>query len=174
MRNTYGPAFERINVSWQFADLGVRLQQSSWLHKFSGGVTTTLPFHSSYYSTDPASITISSQAVTRSKNWWDPYVGAELLWEGAIGSKDGVGWDVYGSTEARDRTVYDYHKANANVAEARQWSINVIAGLKKSGSGSALGRPSLFIRLYRGVNPHGQFRNQRDYKEAGIGVRLVR
>ena len=30
------------------------------------------------------------------------------------------------------------------------------------------------LRVYHCVNPHGQFRNQKNFTELGIGVRLVR
>jgi hypothetical protein len=83
------------------------------------------------------------------------------------------GYDVYVSAELRWRTIYDYHKTRPDAAEDRQASINVIAGVKLTGN-DLFGYASPFVRYYRGVNPHGQFRNQKDYTEIGIGLRLVR
>jgi hypothetical protein len=116
----------------------------------------------SYYATDVGSITESAKGPVNRK---DCYAGAEAMWLEAIGN-----WDVYASAELRWRSVYDYHRASRNTPEDRQVSVNVIVGTKISGSNKA----SPFVRFYRGVNPHGQFRNQRDYTEVGIGVRLVR
>lgn len=167
--------FERINVSWEYLDVGVMYehQVEEYFGSLRGGVTTTLPFRDTYYSTDPESVTRSPLGpVTASKNWFDPYLGLELERDGLFG--DSPGWALYISGEVRFRTVYDYHKASSDAAEERQASLNLITGLRKSGTGGALSRVSPFLRLYRGVNPHGQFRNQKDYKEFGLGLRLVR
>jgi len=169
--------FERINVSWEFLDLGVLyewpgLRESAW--SVRAGATMTLPFEDTYYSTSPGSITQSPRGpVTESKNWIDPYAGLEVTWEGLIPGRRSVGYDLYLSTEARWRSVYDYHKAQAEAAEDRQVSFNVILGIKENGRGKVIGRASPFVRFYNGVNPHGQFRNQKSYTEMGIGLRLV-
>ncbi|HKO57113.1 MAG TPA: DUF1207 domain-containing protein [Thermoanaerobaculia bacterium] len=168
-------SFERINVSWQYLDLGGMYEsRAGAFRSVRGGVTASvLPFRGSYYGTDADAVTISALGpVTRSKNWCDPYIGLEMQWESVFGG--GVGWDVYLSTEARWRTVYDYHKPRADASEDRRISVNVVTGIKKTGAGTALGRVSPFLRYYRGVNPHGQFRNQRDYTEYGVGLRFVR
>jgi len=170
--------FERIDVSWEFLDLGALYEwrvgeKAAW--NVRGGATMTLPFGDTYYSTDPGSITQSPRGrVTESKKWVDPYAGLEVNFEGLIPSKGSVGYDLYLSSELRWRTVYDYHKARPDAAEDRQASLNLILGVKKNGSGKGIGRASPFIRFYNGVNPHGQFRNQKDYTELGIGLRLVR
>jgi hypothetical protein len=168
----YPLTFERINVSWQYLDAGALyewdLGQQAWSAR--GGVTASLPLHSSYYQTDPGSLTQSRIGpVTESKNWYDPYAGLELKREGLL--FDG-GYDLYASSELRWRSIYDYHKTNANQSEQRQASINLITGIKKTGTVKGFGRASPFFRYYRGVNPHGQFRNQKSFTEMGIGVRV--
>jgi hypothetical protein len=158
--------FERINVSWEYLDAGLLYERvdGETFRSIRAGVTANL--RGSYYSTDLNSITFSARGpVIPSRNREDPYVGAEVMRPRVIGS-----WDGYASAELRWRSVYDYHRVSRNTHEARQASINVIAGTKINGSNKA----SPFIRYYHGVNPHGQFRNQRDYTEVGIGVRLVR
>jgi len=164
--------FERINVSWEYLDLGLLYRRHFGpLWSIRGGVTATLPFHDTYYIVGPGSVTQSARGpVTESKNWFDPYAGYEQLWHR---EHNDLRYDVYVSAELRWRSVYDYHKRSANDSEERQPSINLIAGAKKRGTGM-LGRVSPFVRFYRGVNPHGQFRNQKDYTELGIGLRLVR
>lgn len=169
--------FERINVSWEFLDLGVLYEWPAWGSAWNArlGVTMTLPFQDTYYSTDPGSITQSPRGpVTESKNWIDPYAGLEVTREEIFRTKHNVGYDLYVSTEVRWRSVYDYHKTRADAAEDRQASLNLILGIKENGRGRAIGRVSPFVRFYNGVNPHGQFRNQKNYTEMGIGLRLVR
>lgn len=171
-KRAFPETFERINVSWEYLDAGVLYE---WIGKYEwnarAGVTATLPFASSYYQTGPGTVTESPIGpVTESKNWWDPYVGLEFVNDEAFHNK----WDLYVSGELRWRSVYQYHKADPDAAEERQPSVNLIVGTKKVGSGLGIGRASPFVRFYRGVNPHGQFRNQKSYTEIGVGVRLVR
>lgn len=159
--------FERINVSWEYLDLGV-LYESSQRGTFTairGGLTANV--RGSYYATDAGSITESPRGpVTPSTNRFDPYAGADINWEEFIAGR----WDVYVSAELRWRTIYDYHKEDPDDSEDRQASLNLIVGTKLNGANKA----SPFLRFYHGVNPHGQFRNQKDYSELGIGIRLVR
>lgn len=170
----HSPAtFERINVSWEYLDLGAlyawSVNETTWNAR--GGVTMTVPFGDSYYQTGPGSITTPG-GLTESKNWWDPYLGLELTRNGALFHET---YDLYASSELRWRSVYNYHKVNPDSSEERQASVNLIVGIKKNGTGKGgVGRASPFVRFYRGVNPHGQFRNQKDFTELGIGVRLVR
>jgi hypothetical protein len=165
--------FERINVSWQYLDLGGlyewQLGEQTWNARF--GVTATVPFHSSYYQSGPGTVTESRiGAVTESKNWYDPYAGVEFNGAGLLFHQT---FDLYASSELRWRSVYNYHKASSNQSE-RQASLNFILGVRKTGTGTGIGRASPFFRVYHGVNPNGQFRNQKNFSEVGIGVRLVR
>jgi hypothetical protein len=82
-------------------------------------------------------------------------------------------WDPYLSAELRWRSIYDYHKARPEDNEERQASLNLIGGLKRE-EPPRFGALSPFIRFYHGVNPHGQFRNEKNFTEVGIGLRLVR
>jgi hypothetical protein len=159
-QRTYPAEFERINVSWEFLDAVVMLDRE-WeggaLGRVWMGVTTTLPFKDSYYSVDAESVTESPLGpVTTSTNWIDPHMGIEIEREGILFTGKG---SLFASVEMRWRSIYDYHKTAATDRERRQLSTNVIVGARKSGH-SEYGRFSPFLRLYHGVNPHGQFRNQ--------------
>jgi hypothetical protein len=167
-------SFERINVSWEYVDVGVMYERDRW--SVRGGVTATYPFQTSYYEVGPGTITESAQGpVTPSSNWWDPYVGFDAEFRRQfLPDRDGRGFQLYTSAELRWRSIYDYHKTSPDASEDRQASVNLIAGIRKAGTAKGLGRVSPFVRYYRGVNPHGQFRNQKDYTEVGIGLRLVR
>jgi hypothetical protein len=172
-QRTYPMTFERINVSWEFLDLTALYEavRESMFYSVRGGVTYSLK--DSYYQTDAASITQSPIGpVTPSKSRIDPYLGIEAEWEEMI--RLGTGWGPHASVEIRWRSIYDYHRASADMREERQASFNIIAGIRQTGTGGALGRASPFLRYYHGVNPHGQFRNQRDFRVYGVGLRLSR
>lgn len=171
-KRTYPRSFERINVSWEFADVGFLYESFGGSVPWSvrGGVTHLI-WGDSYYEISRESITESARGpVTPSRNKADLYAGFDTELENALFGN----WGPYFSGEVRWRSIYDYHKVDPTAAEDRQASVNLILGLKKSGSPAGIGRAAPFIRYYRGVNPHGQFRNQKDYVEYGVGVRLVR
>ena len=158
--------FERINVSWEYVDAGVLYENRGTEPHFGfrGGVTANI--RGSYYETGPDSVTISPHPpVVPSHNRQDPYAGVDVFWE------DLGKWDLYLSTEVRWRTIYDYHRPSRDTPEDRQASVNIIVGTKFNSASNAA---SPFLRFYRGVNPHGQFRNQKNYTEIGLGVRLIR
>jgi len=165
-KRRFPATFERINVSWEYLDLGLLYERidGKWTSLIRGGATANV--NDSYYATDPGSITESPRGpVTPSKNRLDPYMGVDLRRNEVFGD-----WEIYASSELRWRSIYDYHKLSPSTAESRQVSVNLIVGTKISGQNKA----SPFLRMYRGVNPHGQFRNQEDYSEIGLGLRLVR
>ena len=174
-QEAFPDTFERINVTWEYVDLAALWKKvaGTWIWSARGGLTATVPFGKSYYSTDAASVTDSPIGpVTPSKNSVDPYAGATLEKEGLerIGLPED--WSGYVSGEARFRSVFDYHKTDPESSEDRQISINVIGGLK-SVEGGVMGRVSPFVRFYHGVNPHGQFRDQKCFTLLGVGLRLA-
>lgn len=167
--------FERINVSWEFLDLSVLGEwhrenpMGASVVSVRIGLTSTLPLEDTYYSTDDDSATESALGpVVESRNWIDPYLGVEAEWEGVLGD-----WGPYASLELRHRSVYDYHRSSEDVSERRQPSANLIVGLKQSTGRRGLAIASPFVRIYHGVNPHGQFRNQRDFTVYGLGLRMA-
>jgi hypothetical protein len=167
--------FERINVSWEFVDVTALYEAAAGpvFYSLRGGATYSLK--DSYYGTDAGSVTESPIGpVTPSANRIDPYVGLEGEWEDLWPSSSGPGWGPFASLEARWRSIYDYHKPTPETEEDRELSINLIVGVRKTGTGGDLGRASPFLRFYRGVNPHGQFRNQSGFTVYGVGLRLTR
>jgi len=173
-QDAFTDTFERVNVSWEFLDVALLYERVIEASFVSGrlGLTTTVPFGDSYYSVDSMSATQSAVGpVILSHNSVDPYAGFQVEWEEVLG--DSPGWGIYASTEFRYRSVYDYHRASEDVAEDRQLSVNLIAGLKKPTGGGPIATASPYLRFYHGVNPHGQFRNQRGFTLVGLGLRLT-
>ena len=81
-------------------------------------------------------------------------------------------WKPYVSADLRYRTVYNYAKSDPKAADDRQWSTNLIAGYRRLRVESKRGEPDFFARLYYGVNPYGQLRNQRGYFLIGAGIHV--
>jgi hypothetical protein len=166
--NAYGPGFRRINVSYEYFELG-----ANWDHLFgqngqqmisvraSGVRTADLYGDRGWYATRLLDQTV----IQPSRRNFEPAVGVEYMPQGTNG------WRPYLSYEGRWRTVYDYDKRSANDREDRQFSSTVIIGLRDLSSASR-GFPDVILRGYYGVNPHGQFRNQRNYWMFGIGLYL--
>jgi len=165
--------FERINVSYEYLDLGTSyLARARRFDDFKAqvGVIATAPPNRSYYGTDSASFTVSPIGnVTRSRDWWEFYAGLEYRRKTFLTGPDddkkwGGSWGMYGSLDLRHKAIYDYHKANDDLHEERQWSANLVLGLARNPETTAgLGRVAPYLRFYYGVNPHGQFRSQKDY-----------
>ena len=71
------------------------------------------------------------------------------------------------SIEIRNRVKYGYF---ADDPEARRWTINAYFGWEyQSKSHRKVGG---YLRLYQGINPHGQFRNIDDFYFIGLALTL--
>ena len=167
-------AFERINVSYEWLDLGVsyeRMTAAAGLWTIRGGAITTLPFGDSYYAGD--TLETAGRVVTESSNWIEPYAGAQYRHERLAWLGD---WGMYASLDARLKSVYAYHKTDPDAGERMRPALNLLVGLvpKTGGRLGSLGTTSPYARAYYGVNPHGQFRNQSDFWLVGLGLRLDR
>jgi hypothetical protein len=170
----YGAQFERVNVSYEYWDLGLSYEQSAEsLHSFltfRAGAISLLNQERGFYST--TLLTSDVPTLTPSVANREPYLGVE--WSQDDGGKLRVGetFFLYASVDARYKTVYGYHRASPTAPDMRKWSINTVLGLNHSRRFNQKGVPELFIRYYRGVNPNGQFRSQHPYTQFGIGIRV--
>lgn len=153
--------FERVNVSYEWIDMAAALETEVW--KLRGGAILTVPFGDSYYSGD--TLETAGRVITESNNGMEPYLGAELR-----GSK---GW--YASGDLRWKTVYNYAKSSSDAGDRKALSFNVMVGwTREEPEQGSIGIVSPFGRVYYGVNPHGQFRNDPHFWIAGIGIRFHR
>jgi hypothetical protein len=77
------------------------------------------------------------------------------------------------SVDGRWKPVYDYEKTDPARREDRKLSWNIMVGLSKRGPDTGGGVPfNVFFRVYHGVNPHGQFRNQPNFTLIGVGIHV--
>jgi hypothetical protein len=78
-------------------------------------------------------------------------------------------WAWFASADLRHRAVYNYDKG-AGEDERRQPSVNLAVGRRSDPTRRhAIGLREWYLRVYYGVNPHGQLRNQDDLFLIGVG-----
>ncbi len=82
-------------------------------------------------------------------------------------------WAFFGSADLRRRIVFDYHKLSEDIKEDTQWSFNLLAGIRSQPGNFRFSIKEIYARVYRGVNPNGQLRNQKDFWIVGLGVNFA-
>ena len=184
------PDFMRVNVSYEYWELGLsfdwrRSRGSSRDPKYDtfslrlGVIGLWNPDICSLDSRNPDKGFYSDtlmfpegQTVSPSRRNREAMIGFEHISHHTVTNKCGGQWKPFFSVELRHRTVYDYNKASSEQEEDKQWSVNLLAGLKITELASLL--PGVYFRVYHGVNPHGQFRNQKCYTLYGTGLHFSR
>ena len=178
--------FRRINVAYEFSELNVHIEFTSDndnVFKARGGISRLWPKwfrlggrNKSFYWWDD--FEINGIRTTHSKNWIEYYgIGLEARFYSGIGPKES--WfnriKPFVSLDYRNRIQYDFDKpiGEEDRRESYVPSFNLLAGitfgeLLKDGRG----RFGIFYQNYQGLNPHGQFRNSREYRYSGIGLLL--
>ena len=175
---TYGAAFERINVSYEYLEYGMLYEREGlgnvndpdatlWTLGIRGGFMHTIDRgHPGFYSLH---LLDDSRTLEPSKRNHEPSFGVELI---PTGSKGWIGgWTPFVSVDGRWKTVYDYHKTSAEQDEDVAFSLSVATGLRNV-TATGRGKADIMIKFYRGLNPNGQFRSQADYWMVGAGVRV--
>jgi hypothetical protein len=163
------PDFERVNVSYEYWEYGISFEtdRGKSLHRLvfrHGGIGLLNPQKGFY---EAESLEPGGRILPRSAKNFEPSFGFQWYFE-----KEKIGkFGPFLSIDSRYKTIYDYRKANDAVAEDRQMSFNILFGIRRVQQRFLeKGVPDLFFRYYRGVNPAGQFRSQRDYQLIGFGI----
>lgn len=169
------PDFIRVNVSYEYWELGLSFD---W--KISRGSVCDPKYDTfslrlgviglwnpdkGFYS--DTLMFPKGQTVSPSRRDYETTIGLEYINHHTVTNKFGEPWKPFFSVELRHRTVYDYNKASSEKKD-KQWSVNLLSGLKITKQASLL--PGVYFRFYHGVNPHGQFRNQKCYTLYGVGL----
>ena len=100
--------------------------------------------------------------LTPSTQNYEPSFGVEYQDAGMAGRQ------VYVSADVRNKLIYNYHQTPQN-PEQRQWSWNLQVGRAVPMGTTGTPLKQYFVQVYRGVNPYGQLRSQKDYWSAGFG-----
>jgi hypothetical protein len=165
---TYGDDFLRVNVSFEYLEIGVDWQRflgASRQHSIAvrGSAVQSMGFGGApgWYSPQAS----NGRFIYTSAVNFEPGVGAEYLPQGTHG------WRPFVSYDGRLRTVYDYQKTSADQREDRQFSSSLVVGLRQLGWANR-GMPDVIGKAYYGVNPHGQFRSQPGFWIVAVGLLL--
>jgi hypothetical protein len=160
---TVDPDFERVNVSYEYQEYGFSLEfrellgnDDHWIFRHGG----IIPWGSDGYYSDHL-LDSDEATLTPSKKNYEPSFGFEYVmpeWRDR---------QTYISFDLRDKLIYNYHQTPDN-PEKRQWSFNLQVGrTAQMNENRAL--KDYFIQFYRGVNPYGQLRSQKDWWSIGFG-----
>jgi hypothetical protein len=174
--------FERFNVSYEFFDVGAAFNWEDDAGQFTtirGGTTGLLKPGKGYYSDH--TLEPGQRPVVRSNANFEPYVQFEHHWpHPRVASEDAKKtlptrdrFKPFVSVDARHRIVLDFYKASEDDAERRQWSFNVLGGVRSWSGGGRFSIKEIYLRAYHGVNPNGQLRMQPDYWQVGLGVNIA-
>ncbi len=166
------PPFERINVSYEFWELVLSWEAEGFLGGEVSKVRLGLsglfhPNEKGFYSFDLSET--NGREVVGSKRHFEPHIGMEWREDDPL-----FGWPVFPfiSFHYGPRIVYNYQKSDRSAREKMDWkTFNLIIGItdKIYEPANIFGRTDFHLRLYHGVNPHGQFRNERNFLIYGIG-----
>jgi hypothetical protein len=158
------PGFERINVSYENWEYGVSIEggplfgeDDSWKLRTGG----RKPWGEDGYYSDHL-LGSEEKTLTPSIANFEPSIGVEYRFD------EWRDRHVYVSADVRRQTVYTYHQTPEN-PEERQWSLNWQLGRVVPERTKGLPLKQYFVQVYRGVNPYGQLRSQKDYWSVGIG-----
>jgi hypothetical protein len=172
----YGKKFERVNVSYQYWELGGSFEPNFEVKMGTKTDTLKMVFRGGYIHEafhkgigwyDTALLQPIGGTVTPSKRNYEPYAGVEVFFSpDASDNKTHLG--PFLSLDYRDRTLYGYDRPSAATSEKVQGTVNVMLGYRQT-RGAKI-QPSYYLRYYHGVNPAGQFRSQDNYQLYGIGV----
>jgi hypothetical protein len=171
--------FERFNVSYEFFDIGAAFNWEGELGKLTsirGGTTGLLKPGKGYYSDH--TLEPDQRDVVRSKRNFEPYVQFEHHWpHPQVQASESLParqrFRPFVSVDARHRIVLDFYKTSEDDPEDKQWSVNLLGGVRSWAGTGRFSIKEIYLRVYRGVNPNGQLRAQPDYWQVGLGVNIA-
>jgi hypothetical protein len=158
------PLFERVNVSHEDWEYGVSFEgdgllndDDSWVARHGG----LAPRGSGGYYSDHL-LGNDQATLTPSQKNFEPSFGFEYR------TAEWRGRQNYVSVDVRNKLIYIYHQTPQN-PEQRQLSWNIQVGRAVPPGTTGVPLKSYFVQVYRGVNPYGQLRSQKDFWSAGFG-----
>lgn len=160
--------FRRVNVSYEALEYGVSFQhmlpikvlgEAELLLRHTG----VYPVNAGYYAAELRETGGGTVTPPSRKYQWG--FGAQLVPDES--------WRPWISVELRNRIVYGYDRPSTQ-DEDTKLSVNVLVGTRTANFDfTSHFSVELYFRYYHGVNPAGQFRNDRQYTIYGTGL-LVR
>ena len=161
------PAFERVNVSYEYYEYGFSLEHSfgtnGRLFVRHGGLT---PWGDDGYYSDHL-LGETDGTITPSRKNYEPSFGAEIRLPSAINTNGTTRRQWFASLDARHKLAYAYHQRSA-ADERRHLSWSFAVGQTDTETGTRV-LQAYFVYAYHGVNPYGQLRTQPDHTAVGLG-----
>jgi len=164
------PDFKRVNISFEATELAFVVNNRNMSDKqflsARVGLQYLLSSKDGYFLTDSLETKgVEIQPSEDLTEWYFQFEG-----QADKGFWAGKRLKPYFSTELRNRTVLSY---DSSVPETRQWSVNAVAGWRIMPKKTQLHTLLIYGRYYKGVNPHGQFRNTADFSTFSFGLALI-
>jgi Protein of unknown function (DUF1207) len=165
--DTYGSDFERVNVTYEYWEYGLSYETvigDEHIVTFRHGGIGLLNNKKGFYGTKL--LGSETDSLTPSTKHFEPTFGFQWQKE----SKIPKSWEPLASVDLRLKTVYNYHRP-PNTSDKQQWTVSALFGFRHGKQRTSdRGAPIIVGRVYYGVNPHGQFRNQDNYFQWGVGL----
>ena len=164
--------FLRVNVSYEYWEYGLSFETDPGAHTLifrHGGIGLLRPDQGFYSNTLLETPDPNRPTIFRSVNNFEPSFGFEWKYNEIVLRA----FAPFVSADVRHKAIYDYHKTSASAREDKQFSINLLIGIRQPKENYLPSfNPNIYFRFYHGVNPHGQFRSQRDYTLVGVGIQF--
>jgi hypothetical protein len=156
-------AFKRINPSFEYYEYGISIEKVFGADRLQliarhGGIN--LWGEDGYYS--DRLLGEEERTLTPSEKNYEPSFGVEARGR-QIASRH-----VFASVDARHKLVYAFDRAPGETEE-KQWSMKVAAGLAAPEGTRGIPLKAVYLHYYRGVNPYGQLRTQKNFWTVGVG-----
>lgn len=166
--------FKRINVSYEFADISYienfYLKNGMFIQLGAGLVVPVAIMNSKLQYYDDTLLYPFHSVIAQKEPHPELYWVTDVHW-----NRERLWIPNFFSFELRSRDVYDYSFA-ANGYECAL-TYNAMIGWRKSeDNGDKIFLHSLgdvYVRFYYGINPHGQFRDQKHFFFFALGLRIL-
>jgi len=166
----------RINVSYEVMDIALLINQpqsEKQNHMFALGSRILWDARKGWYRADP--LESDTSKVPPSYRSAEPYF--QYQWQNPS-SFLGYGglWILSIDLSLRVRYAYPWYEKRGSLwiehvqQEAYEPCVNLLAGYRWRSNDGALSNIFTYVRLYWGINYHGQFRNLGNFPAVGVGV----
>jgi len=168
----------RVNVSYEVTEIALQLNDPMNENRenlsFKLGTKYLLnPNKGWYFATKEDADTLK---IADSKRWIEPYFQIQYQKTKGFLATQNLMFVLSTDFRMRIKFGYPYYTINNNNViensnnEEYSPSVNFLLGWKYKNADSSLSRIGFYLRTYYGINYHGQFRNQDQFKFMGISI----
>ncbi|HYT66613.1 MAG TPA: hypothetical protein VEL51_09360 [Vicinamibacterales bacterium] len=157
--------FKRVNPSFEYHEYGISIEKvfdGDRLHLIARHGGINLWGKDGYYSDHLLGEAKDAHTLTPSEKNYEPSFGFEVRGR-QIRSRH-----PFASVDTRHKLIYAFDRAPGE-SEQQQWSMKFAAGLAAPEGTRGIPLKAFYLHYYRGVNPYGQLRAQKDFWTVGLG-----